>query len=549
MRAGRGCRRFLLILVLLGGSLGFDFSQTQSGPTQAVQLPASQLTGNIPPVFQDDPIASALDSLALVNYFEKGKVKPASGSAGKYHFAPDSIPRYDPGVYEARLQKLDDESPFDLEYNDAVKGYIELYAVRKRDLVSRAMGLSQLYFPMIEQLLDKYNIPLEMKYLCIVESAMNPRVRSRAGAMGLWQFMYTTGIMYDLKVTSYVDERCDPYKSTVAACEYLHFLYEMFGDWQLVLAAYNSGPGSVNKAIRRSGGKHTFWEISPYLPRETQGYVPAFIAVNYVMRHTAEHNLYASIPKRTFYEVDTVKVKQQITFEQLSAVLNIPVDEIEFLNPEYKKGVIPYSSEVPYSLCLPAAKVGSFVTNEQAIYSYLKKEKPSNQDVMAMQEVMEVHVVKKGEHLNSIANRYKCTIYDLKLWNKLQSNTVKPGQQLTVYINRIGNSTTPQIKPQQQLVQPGQVAQPVQSGKTTQPGQSSQATQSVLGVQPSSTTGIQAPAANPSSGSPGKLYTIGKGDTLWDIARKMGTTIDEIKRLNNFGEKYVLLPGQKIKVS
>ncbi len=459
------------------------------------------------PVFQDDAIAAALDSLAMVKYFDKGLTKPPSPNLSKFHFSPDSIPRYDDAVYESRLQKLDAESPFDLQFNPAVKSYIELYAVRKRELVSRALGLSQLYFPMIEQLLDKYNIPLEMKYLCIVESAMNPRVRSRAGAMGLWQFMYTTGILYDLKVTSYVDERCDPYKSTVAACEYLHFLYEMFGDWQLVLAAYNSGPGSVNKAIRRSGGKHTFWEIAPYLPRETQGYVPAFIAVNYVMRNTAEHNLYSSIPKRSFYEVDTVKIKQQVSFEQLSAILGIPVEEIEFLNPEYKKAVIPYSAEHPYTLTLPAGKIGNFVTNEQAIYNYLKKEKPTSQDVMAMQEVQEVYTVKKGEHLNTIANKYKCTIYDLKLWNNLKTNYVKPGQQLTVFVNKIGTNTAAPA-----------VAQPGQSSKVVE------------------------------QNGPGKYYTIGKGDTLWEIARKTGSTIDAIKRLNNFGDKYMLLPGQKIKI-
>jgi len=493
---------------------------------------AQQKPGEVP-VFQDDPIAAALDSLAMVKYFDKGLIKPPSANLNKFHFTPDSIPRYDDGVYEARLQKLDAESPFDLQYNNAVKGYIELYAVRKRDLVSRALGLSQLYFPMIEQLLDKYNIPLEMKYLCIVESAMNPRVRSRAGAMGLWQFMYTTGILYDLKVTSYVDERCDPYKSTVAACEYLHFLYEMFGDWQLVLAAYNSGPGSVNKAIRRSGGKHTFWEIAPYLPRETQGYVPAFIAVNYVMRNTAEHNLYSSIPKRSFYEVDTVKIKQQVSFEQLSAILGIPVEEIEFLNPEYKKGVIPYSSDKPYTLTLPAGKVGSFVTNEQAIYNYLKKEKPSSQDVMAMQEVMEVYTVKKGEHLNTIANKYKCTIYDLKLWNNLKTNYVKPGQQLTVYINKIGNNSGGVQPLQQKSASSAAVTIPV-SQPVTKPAV------------------VQAPAAQQSgqgavSGQP-RYYTIGKGDTLWEIAKKTGSTIDVIKRLNNFGDKYMLLPGQKIKV-
>ena len=411
---------------------------------QAQVVPAK--VGPAPtPAFQDDPIAAALDSLTRLHYFEKGQVKPVSPSLSKYHFAPDSIPRYDDGVYEARLTKLDAESPFALEYNNAVRSYIEMYAMRKRELLSRVMAMAQLYFPMIEQQLDKYNIPLEMKYLSIIESALNPRIRSRAGAAGLWQFMYTTGKLYDLKVTSYVDERCDPYKSTVAACQYLRFLYDMFGDWELVLAAYNSGPGSVNKAIRRSGGKKTYWEIRPYLPLETQGYVPAFIAVNYVMRYTAEHNLYSSIPKHTYFEVDTVKIKQQITFDQIAAVLNIPVEDVQLLNPQYKQNIIPYSPESPYTLCLPESKIGSFVTNEQAIYNYLKKEKPTSQDVMAMQEVMQIHTVRKGEHLINIANRYKCTIYDLKVWNNLKTNYIKPGQQLTVYINRIGNSPTPPV--------------------------------------------------------------------------------------------------------
>ncbi len=404
------------------------------------------------PNFQDDPIAATLDSLALVKYFERGLIKAGGPmAAAKFHFSPDSIPRYDDATYEARLSKIDAESPFDLEYNSAVKSYIEMYAMRKRELLGRVIGMSQLYFPMIEQQLDKYGIPLEMKYLAIIESALNSRIRSRAGAAGLWQFMYTTGRMYDLKVTSYVDERCDPYKATVAACQYLKFLYEMFGDWQLVLAAYNSGPGSVNKAIRRSGGKKTYWEIRPYLPIETQGYVPAFIAVNYVMRYAAEHNLYSNIPKKTFYEVDTVKIKQQISFEQISTVLNIPVEDIEFLNPCYKKGIIPYSPDQPYTLCLPEAKVGSFVTNEQAIYNYLKKEKPTSQDVMAMQEVKQIYTVRKGDHLNTIANRFKCTIYDVKVWNNLKTNYVKPGQQLVLYINKVGNSNTnttnTQVKP------------------------------------------------------------------------------------------------------
>ena len=388
------------------------------------------------PVFQDDPIAATLDSMARIKYFEKGFVRPVSPNLSKYHFTPDSIPHYDDATYEARLNKLDAESPFDLVYNSAVKSYIEMYAMRKRELLARVLGMAQLYFPMIEQQLDKYGIPLEMKYLAIIESALNPKIRSRAGATGLWQFMYTTGKMYDLKVTSYIDERSDPYKSTVAACQYLKFLYEMFGDWQMVLAAYNSGPGSVNKAIRRSGGKKTYWEIRPYLPLETQGYVPAFIAVNYVMRHTAEHNLFSNIPKKTFFEVDTVKIKQQVSFEQLAGVLNMTVDELEFLNPTYKKGIIPYNPTEPFTLCLPESKVGNFVTNEQAIYNYLKKDKPNSQDVMAIQEVKQIHTVRKGEHLNTIANRYKCTIYDIKVWNNLKTNYIKPGQQLVVFITK-----------------------------------------------------------------------------------------------------------------
>lgn len=464
------------------------------------------------PVFEDDPIASMLDSLALENYFEKALAKPKTN---KFKFAPDSIPVYEEAVYESRLAKIDAETPFSLEYNPSVKNYIELYSKRKRALVSRVIGMSQLYFPMIEQMLDKYNIPLEMKYLAIVESAMNPRVRSRAGAMGLWQFMYGTGKMYNLKVTSYVDERCDPYKATQAACEYLRFLYDMFGDWEMVLAAYNSGPGTVNKAIRRSGGKNTYWEIRPYLPRETQGYVPAFIAVNYVMRYSSEHNLYSSVPKRAFFEVDTVKVKQQISFEQISAVLDIPIDEVRFLNPQYKKDIIPYSANDPYALCLPTDKIGSFVTNEQAIYNYLKKENPTSQDILAIQEVKRVHTVRRGEHLSLIANRYKCTIYDLKQWNNLKSNSLRAGQKLTVYINKLPSSET----------------------------------QSVLTKEPPAKSKVENDKSSSNQNtSDSKYYTIKNGDTLWEIAQKAGTTMEEIKRLNNFGAKHILHPGDKIRL-
>ncbi len=464
-------------------------------------------------VIEDDPIASALDSLYKLNLFEKGYAKINYPKNPKYHFTPDSIPRYDEMIYESRLAKLDEASPFDLQYNSIVKGYIEMYTLRKRELVSRMMALSQFYFPMFEQQLDKYNLPLELKYLAICESALNPLAKSHSGAMGLWQFMYPTGKLYGLKVSSYIDERCDPYKSTAAACEYFQYLYTLFGDWQMVLAAYNSGPGTVNKAIRRSGGKKSYWEIRPYLPHETQGYVPAFIAVNYVMNYTAEHNLYSAIPKKTFLQVDTLTVKKQISFDQISAVLDIPIDEIQYLNPSYRKQLIPVSSEEPNTLTLPENKMGAFVNNEDKIYNYWKTDTLRSKNVLAMQETIKTHVVKSGEHLSTIAKKYNCTAAEIKTWNGIRSNTVKPGKKLTIYIYEKKTIEKKIITPSE-----------------------------------NKTAGLAEGNENKDVSTGFKFYTIQKGDSLYKIAQKNKTTVEEIKRLNNFGAKYNLLPGQKIKV-
>jgi membrane-bound lytic murein transglycosylase D len=461
-------------------------------------------------IFNDDPIASMLDSLARLKYFEAGY--KSNVRSNKYHFAPDSVPRYSDTYYNAHLEKLDALSPFDLRYNYIVKGYIEMYTIRKRELVSRMMALSQFYFPLFEEMLDKYNLPLELKYLAICESALNPLAKSRCGAMGLWQFMYPTGRLFGLNVSSYVDERCDPYKETVAACEYLQSLYKLFGDWQLVLAAYNGGPGTVNKAIRRSGGKKTYWEIRPYLPRETQGYVPAFIAVNYVMTHTAEHNINSSIVKKWFHEVDTVAVKQQVTFDQLSKVLEMPVEDIQALNPSFKKNVIPYNPEGKlYSLCLPSDKIGSFLTNETAIYNYLKKDTLTFQNLLAYQESMRTIKVKKGESLATIAKKYGCTVADIRGWNSLRSKSVRPGQRLTVYVKKAAAS------------KPLMVA----SAKTVAP----------------KSTDVQ------NGSKKFKYYTIQRGDTLWQIANAHGVTLADLKKMNNISSSYKLMPGKKLKVA
>src|SRR3954470_7449990 len=394
---------FLFYLLVFSCFFGKSFSAFSQNPIPPVPLSQEAL--------QDDPIAAALDSLYNLNLFEKGYAKVNYSKTSKFNFSQDSVPYYDESVYASRLAQIDANSPFDLQYNSVVKGYIQLYTVRRRELVSRMMALSQFYFPIFEQQLDRYNLPLELKYLAICESALNPIARSHAGAMGLWQFMYPTGKMYGLKVSSYVDERCDPYKSTEAACQYLKYLYTLFGDWQMVLAAYNGGPGTVNKAIRRSGGKKTYWEIRPFLPKETQGYVPAFIAVNYVMNFTAEHNLYSATPKKVFLDVDTISIQKQVDLRQIASILGIAEDEIQYLNPSYRKSVIPFLPEEKNILTLPADKVGVFIMNEDRIYN-LNGQNPeplTSASILSKQpQVIAVHRVKKGEQLSSIAKKYGC---------------------------------------------------------------------------------------------------------------------------------------------
>lgn len=457
-----------------------------------------------PEITADDPILAALDSLYKLDLFEKGYGKVVYPKNPKYTFAHDSIPRYDETIYALRLTKLDAVSPFDLEYNPVVKGYIDMYTVRRRELVSRMMALSQLYFPMFEEQLARYDLPLELKYLAICESALNPLAKSRSGAMGLWQFMYPTGKMYGLRVSSYVDERCDPYKSTVAACEYFQYLYKLFGDWQMVLAAYNCGPGNINKAIRRSGGKKTYWEIRPFLPRETQGYVPAFIAVNYVMSYTSEHNLYSAIPKKTFLQVDTVSVKKQLSFSKIASILDISEDELKYLNPSYKRGIIPFSVDEINTLTLPEGKMGLFVMNEETIYNL--KDTLHSQDILATQESVKFHTVKKGEHLSTIAKRYGCTVADIKSWNGITTSSVKAGKKLTIYIYG---------------------KKPVKA----------------------ETKAVAKPENNTTVSGKFKYYTVQKGDSLYKIAQKNKMTIEELKRLNNIGAKYSLLPGKKLKIA
>ncbi|HKC69250.1 MAG TPA: transglycosylase SLT domain-containing protein [Bacteroidia bacterium] len=475
-------------------------------------------------VAQDDPIAAALDSLATKKILDKLYAKPLS-LKNKFGYAPDSIPHFDDFVYENRLAKLDAASPFDLQFNATVKPYIDMY-IKRRVLMSRILGLSQLYYPMFEEIFDKYNIPLELKNLAVIESALNPVARSRAGAMGLWQFMYPTGKLYGLNVTSYIDERADPYKATVAAAEYLQFLYKMFNDWQMVLAAYNAGPGTINRAIRRSGGKKTYWEIRPYLPIETQAYVPAFIAANYVMNYYPEHNIYPDVPRKTYFELDTVIIKEPLSFDQLAGVLDVTTEEIQYFNPIYKKQVIPAGGNI---LTMPKNVIGKFVTNEEEIYAMLRKQS-EEQKALAQTQVKEVqitHTVKAGERLSTIARKYGVTVGDITTWNLVGKKGLRPGRKLVIYkVEKpvVPKDSTTAKKPETNLADKNATADKKLVAETN--------------VAKTETTAVKE-----------EIYTVKPGDYFYKIAREHNISVDDLLQINGLNRKSTLSAGQKLKLT
>lgn len=508
-----------------------------------------------PVVAKDNPIAAALDSIAYLRCFEKSAFTTETSKLNKYKFAAGYVPIYSDSVYRARIAKLNAKSPFGLVYNEDVKSFIDLYAVKKPKLTARALGLAELYFPLFEEMLDKYKMPLELKYLAVVESALNPVAKSPAGAAGLWQFMYTTGKMYDLKVDSYIDERLDPYQSTVAACEHMTDLYKIYKDWSLVLAAYNSGPGNVNKAIRKSGGEMDFWKIKKFLPKETQGYVPAFIAVVYVMNYSAEHNIFPVAPIILNEGVDTIMVKQKLTFEQISEYLNVPLDIVTYLNPCYKEDLIPSYGEDKYPLYLPKKYMGVFMANEDSIYKYRTKAEVEKEKLLALKaqeqakkdsikkyntgyasykpdttkvktntleadNIRTVYTVKAGDGLGIIASKYNCTMSNILAWNNLKNLNIYPGQKLyveaplkteTIVENRTDKKDSVSVK---------------ETNITVSSNTNKTVPQSAI-----------------------KYHVVQKGDTLWGIANKYkGVTVEEIKKLNNLSSASTLYIGQKLKI-
>lgn len=393
---------------------------------------------------------------------------------------------------KSRLEKLSAKTPFNVEYNPSLESVIKSYLKNRRETLQRLMALSEFYFPLFESELDKHDIPLELKYLSIVESALKPRAKSRVGATGLWQFMFATGKMYGLNVSSYVDERSDPIKSTEAASKYLSKLYEIFGDWDLALAAYNSGPGNVSKAIRRSGGYQNYWNIRPFLPRETAGYLPAFLATMYIFEYAEEHGFKKVKPDFRYMETDTIQIKHMITLDQVSELLDVPIEELQFLNPSYKLDIIPYIEGENYALRLPRYAIGKFVNNETQIYAYVKSEFDKREKPLPQffdSDAKTIYRVKSGDYLGKIARIYGVRVSQIKQWNGLRTNNLRIGQRLTIYprnpsasISNTDNNSTPETV--------------VVDGK--------------------------------------KTYKVQKGDSLWSIAQKFpGVSVQNIKDWND----------------
>lgn len=365
-------------------------------------------------------------------------------------------------LFKERLRLLDEKSPFNIEYNPQLENLVKNFLKNRKRSYERLMGLSQYYFPMFEEAMARYNVPLEIKYLAIVESALRSNAVSRVGATGLWQFMYETGKQYGLKIDSYVDERKDTYKATDAAARYMEGMYKIFGDWELVLASYNSGAGNVSKAIRRSGGHQNFWNIKNKLPRETAGYVPAFLATMYIFEYHKEHGMVPHKPVINHFETDTIGLKRKISFKQLANLLDVSESDIEFLNPSYKMKVVPYISGKTNFICLPKKKIAVLASNEDKVYAYVDYEESRREkqfapkprikvikDTLGIDTVVEeaivetrkvtkeitktkFHTVKRGDNLGEIASKYNVAVTDVKKWNRLKSNNVQLGAKLKI---------------------------------------------------------------------------------------------------------------------
>lgn len=473
-----------------------------------------------------DPFVNTVQQSLKLFYADYANTNSYDSIISALNYAPGQIPTFSDAIICERLSKMNELTPFHLDCNQATLSTIKFFAAQRRGFIRVALGRSALYFDLFEEKLTEYGLPLELRFLSVIESGLRPQVKSRAGALGLWQFMYKTGLYFGLEENSYIDERMDPEKATDAACRYLKQLYGIYGDWNLALAAYNAGPGNVNHAIRKSGGKTTYWEVRPFLPAETQGYVPNFIAAAYMMTYHAEYNIIPMDAKIHNAQLDTMCVKSGVHMQTIAKLTDWELTEIQSLNPVYKTTYIP---KMTPARCVtgPLEKIGLLVSYEDSLYKLEEaifhpkpviivpvviKDSTQNDTLATTTPFADTlqtnapttanlmyHKVKSGENMRQIALRYGVSIEQVMEWNALRTTNIYVGQKLTIYTNQAP-------------------AQPV-------------------------------PTPTPAPPPPvKKYYTVRPGDTFGKIAQRNNLTQAQLQRLNPGVKINSIDIGQRIRI-
>ena len=507
---------------------------------------------SIKKTFVKDDLASCVDSLWLKELTNLDLYNDISDDIKNINIDEKVDFELPTELLKERLAAMDAKSPFNIEYNPGLENIIKSFLKNRKKSFGRLMAISEYYFPMFEEALAKQNVPLEIKYLAVVESALNPKAVSRMGATGLWQFMYQTGKQYNLTIDSYVDERSDPLKSSEAAAQYMTNMYAIFGDWDLVLASYNSGPGNVAKAIRRSGGQQNYWNIRKNLPKETQGYVPAFLATMYIYEYHKEHGIVPNRAAIKHFTTDTIRIKKQMSFQQISDLLDVPVAQLQLLNPSYKLNVVPFYHNQAHFLRLPMDKIAVFASNEDKIYAYTQREVDLRERPFQVTKAIVVtdtlnytqqritlpktkyYTVRRGDNLGEIANKYDVTIADIKKWNKLKSNTVARGKNLKIItsesvVQTVRKATKSDNATSEMKADNKQIA--VSETKTAKDDR-----------------GNKNIKTDTISSNTAAFYIVQKGDNLSSIAKKNNVSVEEIKEWNHLSGTSIQL-GTSLQVA
>ncbi|MFV5687322.1 LysM peptidoglycan-binding domain-containing protein [Flavobacterium sp. ZT3R25] len=527
----------LSLLLLLSMHL---FSQEVVGNKDIIKIePKLSYLDSIKKTFVKDEMASCVDSLWMKELTNLDLYKNITDDIKNINIDEKVDYELPTELLKERLAAMDSKSPFNIEYNQGLENIIKSFLKYRKKSFERLMGISEYYFPLFEEALAKQNVPLEIKYLAVVESALNPKAVSRVGATGLWQFMYQTGKQYGLKIDSYIDERSDALKASESAAQYMSNMYKIFGDWDLVLASYNSGPGNVSKAIRRSGGQQNYWNIRKNLPKETQGYVPAFLATMYIYEYHTAHGIKPDRAIIKHFATDTILIKKQMSFKQISDLLDVPVAQLQLLNPSYKLNVIPFYHDENHFLRLPQDKIAVFVSNEDRIYAYAEHELSLREKPFQIVKAIVVrdpmnytteritlpktkyYKVKRGDNLSEIADKYDVAISDIKKWNKLRSNAVPYGKSLKI-ISEQSVVRTVRKEPKMETVPSEPIAE----------------------SQRVATSEVKVNKEEEFPSNPERKdieYMVQKGDNLGNIAKKFGATLTDLQQWNSLSDHNIAL--------